>query len=71
MKKLGLYLHIPFCEKKCDYCNFVSYCTSDDTKLLYVQNLMKEIVLQSQKYQDYEKQVKLRRCHRLKGRHDN
>ena len=54
MKTLGLYLHIPFCEKKCDYCNFVSYCTSDDTKLLYVQNLMKEIVIQSQKYQDYE-----------------
>lgn len=54
MKKLGLYLHIPFCEKKCDYCNFVSYCTSDDTKLLYVQNLMKEIVFQSQKFQDYE-----------------
>ncbi len=23
-KKLGLYLHIPFCEKKCDYCDFYS-----------------------------------------------
>lgn len=54
MKKLGLYIHIPFCEKKCDYCNFVSYCTSDDTKLLYVQNLMREIVMQSRSYQDYE-----------------
>ncbi|MGN1213083.1 MAG: radical SAM family heme chaperone HemW [Christensenellales bacterium] len=54
MKKLGLYIHIPFCQKKCDYCNFVSYCTSDDTKLLYVQNLMKEIVLQSKSYKDYE-----------------
>lgn len=54
MKKLGLYIHIPFCQKKCDYCNFVSYCTSDDTKLLYVQNLLKEIVLQSKNYQNYE-----------------
>ena len=24
MKKLGLYIHIPFCTKKCDYCNFCS-----------------------------------------------
>ena len=22
---LGLYLHIPFCRKKCHYCDFVSY----------------------------------------------
>lgn len=54
MKKLGLYIHIPFCEKKCDYCNFVSYCTSDDTKLLYVQNLIKEIYLQSKHFEEYE-----------------
>jgi oxygen-independent coproporphyrinogen-3 oxidase len=24
MKKLGLYLHIPFCVRKCDYCDFYS-----------------------------------------------
>ncbi|MFA4967684.1 MAG: coproporphyrinogen III oxidase, partial [Candidatus Margulisiibacteriota bacterium] len=22
---LGLYIHIPFCKKKCNYCDFVSY----------------------------------------------
>lgn len=54
MKKLGLYVHIPFCEKKCDYCDFVSYCTSDNTKLVYVQNLIKEICLQSKDFEDYE-----------------
>lgn len=53
-KKLGLYIHIPFCEKKCDYCNFVSYCKNDHEKLLYLQNLLKEISLQGIKYKEYE-----------------
>ena len=26
MKEIGVYIHIPFCIKKCDYCDFVSYC---------------------------------------------
>jgi oxygen-independent coproporphyrinogen-3 oxidase len=25
-KKLGLYIHIPFCKKKCAYCDFYSIC---------------------------------------------
>ncbi len=24
-RKLGIYLHIPFCQKKCDYCYYLSY----------------------------------------------
>lgn len=54
MKKLGLYVHIPFCEKKCDYCDFVSYCTSTDVKLQYINDLKKEIYLQAEKYKDVE-----------------
>ena len=23
--ELGIYIHIPFCVKKCDYCDFISY----------------------------------------------
>jgi len=42
----GLYIHIPFCIKKCDYCDFVSIpvqsCMSD-----YIQALLKEIQLKS------------------------
>ena len=26
----GLYLHIPYCRKKCAYCDFASYATTDD-----------------------------------------
>ena len=25
MKKLGIYIHIPFCKKKCHYCDFISF----------------------------------------------
>ena len=27
---LGLYLHIPFCRSKCDYCDFYSLAGQDD-----------------------------------------
>ena len=53
-KTLGLYIHIPFCEKKCDYCNFVSYCTKDEQKTEYVNNLIREIQIQGAKYRDYQ-----------------
>ena len=25
MKPLSVYLHVPFCAKKCDYCDFASF----------------------------------------------
>lgn len=25
-KKLGIYIHIPFCVSKCNYCSFISFC---------------------------------------------
>ena len=53
MKSLGLYIHIPFCEKKCDYCNFVSFCCQEDVKLKYVQALKKEIIKQAKEYNQY------------------
>lgn len=28
-KPVGLYLHIPFCKKKCPYCDFFSVCTGE------------------------------------------
>ncbi len=32
MKNLGLYMHFPFCEKKCDYCDFYSVAGFDSYK---------------------------------------
>ena len=52
-KKLGVYIHIPFCEKKCDYCNFVSFCKNDEFKSKYVTYLLKEITFMSSQYKKY------------------
>ncbi len=44
MKKLGLYLHIPFCVKKCFYCDFCSFPKPDATLVSsYVDALCREI----------------------------
>lgn len=40
---LELYVHIPFCEKKCDYCDFLSMPASLNEKKLYYEALLKEI----------------------------
>ncbi|NLY70073.1 MAG: oxygen-independent coproporphyrinogen III oxidase [Clostridiales bacterium] len=48
---LGLYIHIPFCIKKCKYCDFLSFSCSDEELLLaYVEALISEINRQSPKY---------------------
>ena len=40
---LGLYIHIPFCVKKCNYCNFYSVVPKGDIKQRYIKSLCKEI----------------------------
>ena len=39
-----LYLHIPFCISKCDYCSFNSYSGMESLYPRYVRALKKEIV---------------------------
>ena len=53
-QKLGIYVHIPFCEGKCDYCNFVSFKTDVETKERYVLALIKEMELFAPNIVDYE-----------------
>ena len=40
---LGLYIHIPFCENKCNYCSFYSFKPSVEQKEKYLQALCTEI----------------------------
>lgn len=40
---LGLYIHIPFCQKKCNYCDFYSAFYNEDTMGVYLSALKKEI----------------------------
>lgn len=52
-KQLELYLHIPFCKKKCRYCDFLSFPADDATQEAYVDALIKEIRVRAKEYRDY------------------
>ena len=41
---LGLYLHIPFCRSKCDYCDFYSLAGQDDRMDEYQKALLQQIM---------------------------
>lgn len=42
-KNLGIYIHIPFCVKKCDYCDFLSFPGNKTVIRCYVNALVEEI----------------------------
>ena len=46
-KKIGVYVHIPFCKQKCYYCDFISYCNKDNLIEDYVKAVKKEIRMQN------------------------
>ena len=46
-KKMQLYIHIPFCKKKCSYCDFLSAPASKPRRQEYMQALMTEIMIWS------------------------
>ena len=41
--ELGIYIHIPFCIKKCDYCDFISYPNCYQMQDKYIESLLEEI----------------------------
>ncbi|MGL4990882.1 MAG: radical SAM family heme chaperone HemW [Sarcina sp.] len=45
MKKISLYIHIPFCDQKCYYCDFPSFAGKGNLKDSYIDALIKEIKL--------------------------
>jgi len=41
---VGLYVHIPFCAAKCNYCDFTSFpCVTKDKRSSYIDSLINEI----------------------------
>lgn len=50
MKKVALYVHIPFCKQKCLYCDFPSYSHKEELMDEYVETLSKEILEKTKEY---------------------
>ena len=40
---LSLYIHVPFCEKKCQYCDFYSIASQEKLAGDYIQALIEQI----------------------------
>lgn len=43
MKKIGIYVHIPFCKRKCNYCDFYSVKWDEETENKYIKSIINEI----------------------------
>lgn len=54
MRDLEIYIHIPFCAKKCSYCDFLSEPSDTQTMKRYVKALKEEIKLNKNRMEDYE-----------------
>ena len=54
MKKLGVYIHIPFCKQKCLYCDFISFPQKEEMQEQYIKSLIKEINWWKEQNRDIE-----------------
>ncbi len=45
MSEFGVYVHIPFCAHRCDYCAFATYSDRDHLMARYVESVLTEIEL--------------------------
>ena len=52
--KLGLYVHIPYCAKKCNYCDFKSYAGQLDSTPAYFSMLQQELTDKAQQAKAYQ-----------------
>ncbi len=61
-KNISIYIHIPFCVSKCNYCDFLSFPAAIDVQTRYLKALIKEIErgaawLQDKGYAPYVKSI--------------
>lgn len=52
-KKLELYFHIPFCVRKCLYCDFLSAPGDEATRNAYMEALLTETKERAEEYREY------------------
>ncbi len=53
-KELSIYIHIPFCKRKCLYCDFLSSPCTREERDYYVKALLYEIKKEASAYRDFE-----------------
>ena len=52
-RELELYIHIPFCARKCAYCDFLSFAAPERVYRDYMDKLLEEICGQGPNFQEY------------------
>ena len=50
IKKMLLYLHIPYCDSKCHYCSFNSYVDKFDTRKTYMSALYRQLAYELERF---------------------
>lgn len=53
-KNLGLYIHIPFCKQKCNYCDFYSLGCNENKIPEYIEALCTHIKREAHLYRNYQ-----------------
>lgn len=53
-KELELYIHIPFCKRKCAYCDFLSFVQTEERIEQYTKALIQEILSYSVLFSEYK-----------------
>ncbi len=50
MNELELYIHIPFCMKKCNYCDFLSASADEKSQSAYMEGLKRELAFYGKRF---------------------
>lgn len=53
-KELELYLHIPFCIRKCEYCDFLSGPVDEKSRRVYLDAMLRELAAVGPQVKEYE-----------------
>lgn len=57
MSKISVYLHIPFCQKRCNYCDFNTYSGLSDLYQAYCEAMSREISEYAHSHYDNTKEI--------------